>query len=141
MSDFARRLSEAHMDIKQLLLTASVLAASIPGLAVADDMQRQYVQEAEIEIEPARLDDYKAAVTEQIETATRVEPGVLVLYAVSEKDNPTRVRVFEIYRDVDAYRSHLETAHFKEYKTTTEKMVRSLNLIQTTPIMLGSKVR
>jgi hypothetical protein len=42
------------MDIKQLLLTASVLAASIPGLAVADDMQRLYVQEAEIEIDPAR---------------------------------------------------------------------------------------
>ena len=129
------------MDVKQLLLTASVLAASIPGLAVADDMQRQYVQEAEIEIEPAQLDDYKAAVTEQIETAIRVEPGVLVLYAVSEKDNPTRVRVFEIYRDVDAYRSHLETVHFKKYKTTTEKMVKSLKLIQTTPILLGAKAR
>jgi hypothetical protein len=85
MSEFARRLSEAHMDIKQLLLTASVLAASIPGLAIADDMQRRYVQEGEIEIEPAQLDDYKAAVTEQIETAIRVEPGVLVLHAVSEK--------------------------------------------------------
>jgi quinol monooxygenase YgiN len=80
-------------------------------------------------------------VTEQIETATRVEPGVLVLYAVSEKDNPARVRVFEIYRDADAYRSHLETAHFKKYKTTTEKMVRSLKLIQTTPILLGTKAR
>jgi len=139
--EFARRLSEAHMGIKQLLLTASVLAASIPGLAVADDMQRQYVQEAEIEIEPAQLDDYKAAVTEQIETAIRVEPGVLVLHAVSEKDNPTRVRVFEIYRDVDAYRSHLATVHFKKYKTTAEKMVKSLKLIQTTPILLGTKAR
>jgi len=139
--EFARRLSEGHMDIKQLLLTASVLAASIPGLAVADDMQRLYVQEAEIEIDPAQLEDYKAAVTEQIETATRVEPGVLVLYAVSEKDNPARVRVFEIYRDADAYRSHLETAHFKKYKTTTEKMVRSLKLIQTTPILLGTMAR
>jgi len=129
------------MDIKQLLLTASVLAASVPGLAAADDMQRLYVQEAEIEIDPAQLEDYKAAVTEQIETATRVEPGVLVLYAVSEKDNPARVRVFEIYRDADAYRLHLETAHFKKYKTTTEKMVRSLKLIQTTPIWLGTKAR
>ena len=129
------------MDIKQLLLTASVLVASIPGSAIADDVQRLYVQEAEIEIESAQLDDYKAAVTEQIDTAIRVEPGVLVLYAVSETDNPTRVRVFEIYRDVDAYRSHLETAHFKKYKTTTERMVRSLKLIQTTPILLGTKAR
>jgi len=87
------------------------------------------------------LEDYKVAVREQIETAVRVEPGVLVLYAVSEKDNPTHVRVFEIYKDTDAFRSHLESAHFKKYKATTEKMVKSLKLDQTTPIMLGAKAR
>ncbi len=104
-------------------------------------MQRLYLQEAEFEIDPAQLEDYGAAASEQIEAATRVEPGVLALYAVSEKDNPARVRVFEIYRDVDAYRSHLETVHFKKYKATTEKMVTSLKLVQTTPIMLGTKAR
>jgi len=133
------------MNIAQVLLMgASVLTASVPGptaAAAAADMKGLYVQEAEIEIDPAQLDDYKAAVTEHIETATRVEPGVLALYAVSEKDNPARVRVFEIYRDVDAYMSHLETAHFRKYKATVEKMVRSLKLIQTTPIVLGAKVK
>jgi len=94
-----------------------------------------------MEIDPSQLEDYKAAVTEQIEAATRVEPGVLALYAVSEKDNPARVRVFEIYRDADAYRAHLETVHFKKYKATTEKMVKSLKLVQTTPIVLGAKLR
>jgi len=130
------------MNVRELLvLSASILAVSVPGPAVADDMQRLYLQEAEIEIDPAQLEDYKAAVSEQIEAATRVEPGVLALYAVSEKDNPARVRMFEIYRDVDAYRAHLETAHFKKYKATTEKMVKSLKLVQTTPIMLGAKPR
>jgi len=130
------------MNVRELLvLSASILAVSVPGPAVADDMQRLYLQEAEIEIDPAQLEDYKAAVSKQIEAATRVEPGVLALYAVSEKDNPARVRMFEIYRDVDAYRAHLETAHFKKYKATTEKMVKSLKLVQTTPIMLGAKPR
>src|SRR2546423_4030846 len=133
---------EAYMNVSELLvLSASILAVWVRGSAVADDMERLYLQEAEIEIHPAQLEDYKAAVSEQIEAATRVEPGVLALYAVSEKDNPARVRVFEIYRDVDAYRAHLETAHFKKYKATTEKMVMSLNLVQTTPIMLGAKPR
>jgi quinol monooxygenase YgiN len=103
------------------------------------NIKQLYLQVAEIEIDPAQLEAYLAAITEQIETATRVEPGVLALHAVSEKDNPARVRVFEIYRDSDAYRSHLETAHFKKYKATVEKMVRSLKLIQTTPIVLGTK--
>ena len=39
---------------------------------------------------------------------------------------------------MDAYRSHLETAHFKKYKATTEKMVKSLKLVQAAPIMLGT---
>jgi quinol monooxygenase YgiN len=128
------------MTTRQLLiLGASMLASSFIGRAVAQEAQSQYVQMAELEIDPAQLEDYKAAVREQIESAIRVEPGVLVLYAVSEKDDPSRIRVFEIYRDVDAYRSHLESAHFKKYKTTTEKMVKSLKLVQTTPIMLGAQ--
>jgi quinol monooxygenase YgiN len=130
------------MNVKQLLiLGASTLASSVCGLSVAQEMQGQYVQVAEIEIDPAQLEDYRALVKEQIETAIRIEPGVLVLYAVSEKDNPTHVRVFEIYRDTDAYKSHLESAHFKKYKATTEKMVKSLKLVQTAPIMLGAKAR
>jgi hypothetical protein len=45
------------------------------------------VRLAEIDIDPAQLESYKAAVKEEIETSVRVEPGVLALYAVAEKDN------------------------------------------------------
>ena len=130
------------MDFKQfLILGASLLASALGGRAVAEEMQEQYVQLAELEIDPAQLEDYKAAVRKQIETAIRVEPGVLVLYAVSEKDNPTHISVFEVYASMAAYQAHLEAPHFKEYKTTTEKMVRSLKLVQTVPLMLGAKAR
>jgi quinol monooxygenase YgiN len=94
---------------------------------------------AEIEVDPAQLDAYRAAVQEQIDAAIREEPGVLVLYAVSEKDDPTRVKVFEIYRDRKAYEAHLGSDHFKKYKATVEKMVKSLKLVQATPIALGAK--
>lgn len=128
------------MHIVQLfMLGLSVLAASVPGMAIAAERQLPYMQEAEIEIDPEQLDAYKAALTEHIETATRAEPGVLALYAVSEQDNPARIRVFEIYQDLDAYRSHLETAHFRTYKATVAKMVRSLKLIRTIPIAHGAK--
>jgi quinol monooxygenase YgiN len=130
------------MNAKQLFVFgASMLAAALGGGAVAQQADGQYVQVAEIEIDPAQLDAYRAAVQEQIDAAIRKEPGVLVLYAVSEKDNPTHVRVFEIYRDRNAYEAHLGSDHFRKYKTTTEKMVKSLKLVQTTPIMLGAKSR
>jgi quinol monooxygenase YgiN len=130
---------EGKMNARQLLvLGASLLASSMSGLARAEEMQAQYVQLAEIVIDAAELEDYKAAVREHIETAIRLEPGVLVLYSVSEQDSPTHIRVFEIYRDTDAYKSHLETAHFKKYKASTERMVRSLKLVRVSPIVLGA---
>ena len=43
---------------------------------------------AEIQVDPTKLDNYKAALTEEIETSVRLEPGVLGLYAMSEKDDP-----------------------------------------------------
>ena len=128
------------MNAKQLfVLGASMLAAALTSGAVAQQADEQYVQVAEIEVDPVQLDAYRAAVQEQIDAAIRKEPGVLVLYAVSEKDNPTHVKVFEIYRDRSAYEAHLGSDHFKKYKTTVDKMVKSLKLMQATPIMLGAK--
>jgi quinol monooxygenase YgiN len=130
------------MNIRQLLLVgASMLASTLGGVTAAQERHEQYVQIAEIEINPAQLEDYKAAVAEHAKTAIREEPGVLVLYAVSEKDNPTRIRAFEVYASTAAYRAHLEAPHFKKYKAVTEKMVKSLKLVQTTPIALAGKVQ
>jgi quinol monooxygenase YgiN len=64
---------------------------------------------------------------------------VLTLYAVYEKDHPTHVTVFEIYANADAYKAHLKTPHFIQYKTSTKDMVKSLELIETVPIALESK--
>jgi quinol monooxygenase YgiN len=102
-------------------------------------MQHPYVRVAEIEIDPVQLEAYKAAVSEEIETSVRAEPGVLALYAVAAKDNPAHIWVFEIYADEDAYKAHLETPHFKKYKAATQDMVTQLKLIDTVPIMLSAK--
>lgn len=130
------------MDGKQLLIVGvSMLASAAAGPALGQDKQGQYIQVAEIEIDPSQIEAYRAAVKEQIETAVRVEPGVLTLYAVSDKDDPAKVKVFEIYRDDAAYRLHLESEHFKRYKATAQGMVRSLKLIRTDPIALSVKAR
>ena len=118
------------------------MLTSVVGARVhADELQRPYVRVAQIEIDPAQLESYKAIAKEQIETAIRDEPGVLTLYAVAEQDHPTRVVVFEIYADLEAYRAHIETPHFKKYKADTQDMVKSLKLVDTVPIVLGAKAK
>ena len=107
-------------------------------VAAAQD-KNLVVRIARLQIDSAQLDSYKTALKLHAETAVRVEPGVLTLNAVYEKDHPTHVTVFEIYANVEAYHAHLQTAHFKKYKNDTKDMVKSLELVETVPIALESK--
>ena len=154
-SDFLSTLPSKR-GIKKLYTQTTVVKSSRRGLflifniimmtlffsdnALAQD-KNLVVRIARLQIDPAQLENYKAALKQHAETAVRVEPGVLTLYAVYEKDNPTHVTVFEIYANTEAYKAHLETAHFKKYKSTTKEMVRSLELIETVPIALETKAK
>jgi 4-carboxymuconolactone decarboxylase len=95
--------------------------------------KRPMVRLAKIVVDPAQMEQYKAILKEEAEASVRIEPGVLTLYAVSEKENPTHFTILEIYADSAAYRAHLQTPHFIRYKTSTKDMVKSLELIETTP--------
>lgn len=130
------------MNAKQfLILGASMLTLFLCGPALTQEMRGSYVRLAELEIDPAQLESFKAAIKEGIEAAVRVEPGVLALHAVSDKDNPALVRVFEVYTNEAAYKTHLETAHFTKFRETTKEMVRSRKLIDADPIVLSAKAK
>jgi 4-carboxymuconolactone decarboxylase len=116
-----------------------LLQAIFSSTGVAAQTKKPMIRMAKIVIDSASLDTYKAALKEGVETAVRVEPGVLTLYAVYEKDRPTHVTVFEVYADEAAYKAHLETPHFLKYKAATKDMVRSLELFDMSPIAMKSK--
>ena len=121
----------------------NVLIACIMALFSSANVSGQQsglvVRIAKLQIDSAQLENYKAALKEHAEIAVRVEPGVLTLYAVYEKNKPTHVTVFEIYASQEAYQAHLKTAHFIKYKTSTKDMVTSLELVETVPIALETK--
>src|SRR5205085_8113020 len=75
-------------------------------------VRQKMVRLAKLEINSAQLESYKAFAKEEIETSIRVEKGVLTLFAVFEKENPTRVTILEIYADSAAYKEHIKTPHF-----------------------------
>lgn len=99
------------------------------------------VRIAELEIDGAQIEQYQAALREEIQASIRLEPGVLTLYAVAVKGHPEQVRIFETYANQAAYEAHLKTPHFLKYKTGTAGMVRSLRLVETEPIELGVQAR
>jgi quinol monooxygenase YgiN len=126
------------------LILAPLLIASCLFLGVRHGLsqppQDRIVRIAELEIYSGQLDAYKAALREEISASVAKEPGVLALYAVSLKGHPEQIRLFETYRDAAAYQAHLKSPHFKKYKEQTHRMVKSLMLFETDPILLGSKL-
>jgi quinol monooxygenase YgiN len=124
------------------VLYGATVVTAVLGIVIAAGartMEQPLVRIAELEIDAGQVAAYTDALKEEIVTSIRVEPGVLTLYAVSVKDQPSQIRIFETYKDQAAYESHLQTPHFKKYKAETQGMVKSLKLIETEPILLGRK--
>jgi quinol monooxygenase YgiN len=123
------------------VIVGAVLATLLTGCAVSQESRMPVVRIADLEIDPARLDAYTAAVKEEMETSVQVEPGVLAIYAVAEKENPSKLRFFEMYADDAAYRAHIASPHFRKYFETTKEMITSRRLIDAVPVQLSAKKR
>ena len=121
------------------IIIAALALLWLNGFALAGEQSMPFVRIAELEIEPAQLGNYHAAVKEEMEISVRTEPGVLAIYAVAEKDNPTRLRFFEMYADEAAYTAHVQSPHFKQYVAITKDMIVSRKLIETVPLQLSAK--
>lgn len=99
---------------------------------------KMIVRLTEIEIEPGYLDAYLSILKEESKASVELEEGVISIYPMYQKENENQIRILEIYADKKAYESHLQTPHFKHYKTTTLKMVTSLKLIDMYAIDIES---
>ena len=126
--------------LHKLLLVVSLIFFQ-SGVAMAEDNEQQIVRLSRLEIAPEKLELYKAALKEEIEASIRLEPGVLTLYAVFEKRAPNKLTILEIYKNRQAYESHIKTPHFLKYKTGTLEMVVSLELIDADPLIPDLKIK
>lgn len=86
------------------------------------------VRLSKIEVYPEYLEAYMKYAVEVGEVSLRTEPGVLTMYAVSEKENPCRITILETYASREAYESHIASEHFQKYKQGTLHMVKELTL-------------
>ena len=102
---------------------------------------QKMVRLSKIVVAPDRLEEYNSYLQEEIEASMQLEPGVLTLYAVSEKDHPNRITILEIYADEAAYKAHILTPHFLKYKNGTLEMVEELELIDVTPLLPDLKIK
>jgi len=134
-------MKEVQQNCKQWLISALAIAIFIVsfGTRTMAQQTKQLSRIAKIEVDPAQLEKYNAALKEQMTTAIRVEPGVLSYYAVADKKDPSHITIFEIYADSTAYKAHVAAPHFKKYKETVQLMVKSLEIIDVDVIGSAKK--
>ena len=126
--------------LSRVLLAANVAGLLFWGYAYSKPTPNDVVVRiAQLEIDPARIEDYTRAVREEMQDAVRLETGVLAIYAVAEKENPARLHFFEIYTSEAAYASHRETPHFRKYLAATQPMIRDRKVIEATPVQMSAK--
>lgn len=126
--------------ISYALCLIAVGMTGVNGVAVAQEHEPM-VRLSRLVIDASQLAAYKAALTDEIQASITLEPGVKTLYAVSEKDHPERFTILEIYADRAAYQAHVRSPHFLKYKAGTERMVKSLELIDTVPLIPDMKIK
>ena len=118
-------LIQKHISKQQANTLRSIIGK--PTVDIVD--KEMMVRISEIEIFPEYLQEYNAILKEEAAASVKIEPGVIAIFPMHQKENATNVRIIEIYENKAAYQSHLQTMHFKHYKTETLKMVKSLKLI------------
>ena len=124
------------------LAPQDILSNNAARLFGADIPVREYgervVRLAEIEVYRDKLEEYLGFAKEVGMVSMATEPGVIGLFSMQDKTDPCKVYILEVYADKAAYQAHLQTAHFKKYKEGTASMVKSLNLIDTNPLVTAT---
>ena len=113
---------------RTIAVTALAIHATSFNAAHAED-QTMMVRISEIQIDAKHLQAYKAILREEAATSVKLEPGVLAIFPMYQRENDTEFRILEMYANREAYESHLKTPHFQKYKSSTLNMVKSLKLV------------
>lgn len=120
------RLSKLIRQVLVLAIPAWLLFSS--GLSRAQE-QQMMVRVSEIQVHGEHLEQYMAILKEEAEASVRLEPGVIAIFPMVQRENDTEFRILEMYANRQAYEAHLKTPHFQKYKSTTLHMVKSLKLV------------
>ena len=127
----------ADIGYKCVNLKGGIIAwkeAGMPVVTSEQEMNGLIVRIAEIEVHPQYLKEYLEAARSVGAESVKKEPGVICIFPNQITEDKNKIRIVEIYRNKEAYEHHLTTDHFQTYKQGTLHMVKSLNLVDLSPL-------
>ena len=110
------------------------MALCVPHPVIAADAA--VIRMARLRIKADQVEAFTAVVRKEMAASLRLEPGVVAIYAVADKNDPTRLTFFEMYVDERAYEAHRQTPHFRKYFHATRDMIEERVLLEAVPVAL-----
>jgi quinol monooxygenase YgiN len=117
---------------------AVVLLLGAPGARVAAQPAGLYISAVDLDINPADMDAYMAALKENGAKAV-TEPGCREFNIHVQANSPNHVFIYEVYDSAAAVEAHRATDHFKKYAATTAKMVAKREVRAMTSVAFNAK--
>lgn len=93
----------------------------------------------EMQIHPESVEEFTALGKHNIRQSVNTEQGVLGMYVMTDKDDPSKFYIVETYADESAYQAHRASPHFQAWLNGAKDMIISRKMIETTPVVFGSK--
>ena len=75
-----------------------------------------------INVKPEHVEAFTQASFGDSQGSVRDEPGCFRFDINQDPEIPTRLYLYEVYRDEAAFQAHLEAPHFKKWLSTVETM-------------------
>ena len=89
-----------------------------------------------VKVKPGDVEAFKAATVVNAE-ASQKETGIARFDFLQQSDDATRFVLIEAYKNLDAPAAHKETAHYKQWRDTVERMMaeprQSVKLVNISP--------
>ena len=117
---------------------AAALLLCAPGPRLAAQPAGLYINSVDLDINPADMDAYMAALKENGAKAV-TEPGCREFNIHVQASNPNHVFIYEIYDSAAALEAHRATDHFKKYAAATAKMVAKREVRAMTSVAFNYK--
>ena len=97
-----------------------------------------FVMLVQLEIKPALLDEFKAAILKNAALSIERDPGCLRFDVLQQADDPTRWVLYEVYDKEQAWVDHRNAAHFLAFMEVGNRAIVTREATKLTGINIKS---
>ena len=92
----------------------------------------------QMEVRPARREEFLAGMTANAEAAVRDEPGCLRFDVSSAAADPNRFFLYEVYTDAAAFEAHKASPHFARWRQIADHVLVPGSQVNTAGSLLAT---